>query len=168
MSQTMLGHLRELPKRQAYDEAISALVAILKDEPCDIAKMATVSALLPQAFAYYFWTGFYRVTASQSHEDRLELVIGPYQGTMGCLRISFGKGVCGKAAQELTTQLVEDVHQFEGHIACDSRSLSEIVVPVFDKDQGLIAVFDVDSDQLGAFDAIDQEALERLMKLLFS
>jgi L-methionine (R)-S-oxide reductase len=168
MSETMLGHLRSLPKIEAYKEAVSALCAILKDEPCEIAKMATVCSLLPQAFEHYFWTGFYRVTSSNSVSGDLELVIGPYQGTMGCLRIAFGRGVCGTAAQTGKTQLVLDVHSFEGHIACDSRSQSEIVVPVFDKNNRLIAVFDVDSDRLSAFDETDQLALEDLMKRLFS
>jgi len=168
MSETILGHLRALPKAQAYEEASCALEAILKDEPCEIAKMATICALLPQAFGHYFWTGFYRVASSKTPDNELELVVGPYQGTMGCLRIAFGHGVCGTAALSAKTQLVADVHQFEGHIACDSASQSEIVVPVFNKDQKLIAVFDVDSDQISAFDETDQIALEALMARLFS
>ena len=91
-----------------------------------------------------------------------ELVIGPYQGTLGCLRIPFGKGVCGTAAQTRQTQLVPDVHAFPGHIACDSRSNSEIVVPVFDASGALVAVLDVDSTRFNAFDAVDQAGLESI------
>jgi L-methionine (R)-S-oxide reductase len=93
--------------------------------------------------------------------------VGPYQGTLGCLRIPFGRGVCGAAAQTGLTQVVEDVHAFPGHIACDSRSASEIVVPVFGADGALIAVFDVDSTEPAAFDAVDQQALERLLSKVF-
>ncbi|KAK0350055.1 hypothetical protein LTR94_030577, partial [Friedmanniomyces endolithicus] len=92
-----------------------------------------------------------------------ELVVGPYQGTLGCLRIPFGRGVCGAAAKTRETQIVEDVHAFPGHIACDSRSASEIVVPVLDAAGGLIAVLDVDATETAAFDAVDAAALERLM-----
>jgi len=95
-------------------------------------------------------------------------VVGPYQGTLGCLRIAFGRGVCGAAAASRRTQLVEDVHAFPGHIACDSRSESEIVVPVFDASGALIAVLDVDATEKAAFDTADAEALERLMARVFA
>ena len=94
-------------------------------------------------------------------------MVGPYQGTLGCLRIPFGRGVCGTAARTRQTQVVEDVHAFPGHIACDSRSRSEIVVPVTDREDRLIAVFDVDSTEPASFDAADAEALERLMARVF-
>jgi GAF domain-containing protein len=97
-----------------------------------------------------------------------ELVVGPYQGTLGCLRIAFGRGVCGTAAATGRTQLVEDVHAFPGHIACDSRSQSEIVVPVRDADGRLIAVLDVDSDRPAAFDAVDQLWLEQIVDSAFA
>jgi GAF domain-containing protein len=97
-----------------------------------------------------------------------ELVLGPYQGTLGCLRIPFGKGVCGAAAERRETVVVEDVHAFPGHIACDSRSASEIVCPVFDAAGGLIAVLDVDAEIPAAFDAIDAEALNRILAQAFS
>jgi GAF domain-containing protein len=96
-----------------------------------------------------------------------ELVVGPYQGTLGCLRIAFGRGVCGTAAATRTTQIVDDVHAFPGHIACDSRSASEIVVPVFDASGALIAVFDVDATVTSVFDASDAYALEQLMAKVF-
>ena len=97
-----------------------------------------------------------------------ELVVGPYQGTLGCLRIPFGKGVCGTSAQKGETIIVEDVHAFPGHIACDSRSNSEIVVPVYDKDGKLAAVLDVDSTEIGSFDEDDKEGLEAICKSLLS
>ncbi|MDP2765642.1 MAG: GAF domain-containing protein, partial [Brevundimonas sp.] len=108
-------------------------------------------------------TGFYIVDPDKAEE----LVVGPYQGTRGCLRIAFGRGVCGAAARDRATQIVDDVHAFPGHIACDSRSASEIVVPVFDPAGALIAVFDVDATETSAFDAVDEQALERLMARVF-
>jgi GAF domain-containing protein len=121
--------------------------------------MATVSCLLHQAFEHYFWTGFYVVDPTKSEE----LVIGPYQGTLGCLRIPFSRGVCGAAARSGEVQIVEDVHAFPGHIACDARSQSEIVVPVFAPDGSLFAVFDVDSTEIGSFDAEDAAGLQAIL-----
>ena len=106
----------------------------------------------------FFWTGFYLVDERKGDE----LVVGPYQGTLGCLRIPFGKGVCGAAAARRETMLVPDVHAFPGHIACDSRSNSEIVVPVLDPSGALAGVLDDDSTQFDAFDAIDQAGLEAI------
>jgi len=149
-------------KRIAYDESYDAIRAIWSDEGGetldDIALMATINSVLANRFPYYFWTGFYRVCG-----DRL--VIGPYIGTVGCLQIEIGRGVCGTAAQRRETVLVPDVNQFPGHIACDANSKSEIVVPVFDRDGELIAVLDVDSDQLDAFDETDRAGLERIVGL---
>jgi GAF domain-containing protein len=126
--------------------------------------MATIASMLADAFPAFFWTGFYVVDALK----KTELVVGPYQGTLGCLRIAFGRGVCGLAAESGKTQVVADVHAFPGHIACDSRSASEIVVPVFDRNGSLIAVFDVDATETGAFDEVDAECLERLLHEVFS
>jgi GAF domain-containing protein len=95
-------------------------------------------------------------------------VVGPYQGTLGCLRIRIGQGVCGKAAAERRTVIVEDVNAFPGHIACDSRSNSEIVVPVEDRDGALMGVFDVDSTTFAAFDATDAEWLEKILRDSFA
>ncbi len=149
-------------KRDAYTECYEAIVAIWSDEGGetldDIALMATINSILSHRFPYYFWTGFYRVC-----EDRL--AVGPYIGTVGCLQIEFGRGVCGVAAERRETIIVPDVQQFPGHIACDPNSKSEIVVPVFDRDRTLIAVLDVDSDQLNAFDEEDSEGLERIVAL---
>lgn len=149
-------------KRDAYSECYQAIVAIWSDEGGEaldeIALMATINSILAHRFPTYFWTGFYRVCG-----DRL--VVGPYVGTVGCLQIELGRGVCGTAAAQRETIIVPDVQQFPGHIACDPNSKSEIVVPVFDRDGALIAVLDVDSDQLNAFDEEDREGLERIVAL---
>ncbi|MEM6538725.1 MAG: GAF domain-containing protein, partial [Pseudomonadota bacterium] len=136
------------------------IAAVIEGEDNTVARMATVSNILYHGFDHYFWAGFYCVDPEKSDE----LVIGPYQGTMGCLRITFGKGVCGTAAAERRTVLVDDVHTFPGHIACDARSKSEVVVPVFDSTSRLIAVFDVDSDQEAMFDHDDATGLETIMR----
>ena len=154
---------RPADKAACYAEVEGEILAVLEGEPNRVARMATVASMLADAFDSYFWTGFYVVDP-----DRVgELVVGPYQGTLGCLRIPFGRGVCGAAAATGLTQVVEDVHAFPGHIACDSRSASEIVVPVFGPDGVLIAVFDVDSTEKAAFDGVDQAALERLLSKVF-
>ncbi|GAB4813570.1 hypothetical protein N2152v2_000616 [Parachlorella kessleri] len=121
-----------------------------------VACMATVSCELHHAFEYFNWSGFYRAVSSDM------LVIGPYQGTHGCLRIPFSRGVCGAAARTRQTQFVPDVHSFPGHIACASSTQSEVVVPVVKPGGGLLAVLDIDSDHPAAFTAADQEGLERL------
>ena len=149
-------------KSAAYAECYDAVVAIWRDEGGqtldDIALMATINSVLAHRFPQIFWTGFYRVCG-----DRL--VVGPYIGTVGCLQIEFGRGVCGTAAERRETIIVPDVTKFPGHIACDANSKSEIVVPVFDRDRTLIAVLDVDSDQLDAFDEEDKLGLERIVAL---
>jgi GAF domain-containing protein len=150
---------RPTDKAARYAELEDEILAVLDGEPDRTARMATVAAMLADAFDHYFWTGFYVVDPTREGE----LVVGPYQGTLGCLRIAFGRGVCGAAAAERRTQLVPDVHAFPGHIACDSRSASEIVVPVFDAAGALIAVFDVDATTPAAFDEVDQAALEQLL-----
>lgn len=155
---------RPADKAERYAEVENEILAVLEGESDLTARMATVASMLADAFDQFFWTGFYRVDPSN---DR-ELVVGPYQGTLGCLRIAFGRGVCGTAAGTGTTQIVDDVHAFPGHIACDSRSMSEIVVPVYDADGRLIAVFDVDATTPAAFDAVDAEALERMLAKVFS
>ncbi|WDI31172.1 GAF domain-containing protein [Hyphococcus flavus] len=150
-------------KAARYEEVAKEIAAVIDGENHVIARMATVSNILHHAFDHYFWTGFYLVDPEKPEE----LVIGPYQGTMGCLRIPFGKGVCGVAASTRETQIVEDVHAFPGHIACDARSESEIVVPVLDTAGELIAVFDVDSDKKAMFDAIDRKGVETIVKAAF-
>lgn len=154
---------RPADKAARYAEVEAEILAVLDGEPDRTARMATVASMLADAFPVFFWTGFYGVDAAKGDE----LVVGPYQGTLGCLRIAFGRGVCGTAAAERRTRIVQDVHAFPGHIACDSRSASEIVVPVFDPSGALIAVLDVDATEKAAFDAVDAEALERLMGKVF-
>lgn len=155
---------RPADKAERYAELADEIAAVLSAEPDRIARMATVASMLHDAFETYFWTGFYVVDAAKGDE----LVVGPYQGTLGCLRIAFGRGVCGAAAAQRKTQIVRDVHAFPGHIACDSRSNSEIVVPVFDRAGALVAVFDVDSTEHAAFDEVDAEGLERILSSTFA
>lgn len=152
------------PKKGRYAEVAKEIAATIEGEPNLVARMATVSNILHHAFDHYFWTGFYLV----DHDKKNELVIGPYQGTLGCLRIPFSKGVCGACATQRETIIVPDVHEFPGHIACDSRSESEIVVPVFDRAGRLIGVFDVDSDRKDQFDEEDRAGLEKIVRDAFA
>ena len=151
-------------KADRYATVAEEIASVLDGEPNLTARMATVASMLAASFESFFWTGFYVVDP----EKERELVVGPYQGTLGCLRIAFGRGVCGAAAATGQTQLVPDVHAFPGHIACDSQSASEIVVPVFDNSGRLIAVFDVDATTPAAFDEVDAEWLEAILKATFS
>jgi len=149
--------LRALPKARAYAELVGHSEAILEGVDDAVTGMATMASLVHHAFGH-LWTGFYRVVVPGQL-----LRVGPYQGTLGCIDIAFGKGVCGTAAAEMRTVVVPDVEKFPGHIACDSRSKSEIVVPVRDKRGNLMAVLDVDSERLNTFDKDDAKGLERLM-----
>jgi L-methionine (R)-S-oxide reductase len=140
-------------KSTTYESVLKGIDALL-EEPCDwIAAMSTVACELHSAFDYFHWTGFYRTVATE------HLQVGPYQGGHGCIDIPFSRGVCGAAARTKSIQLVDDVDQFPGHIACSSSTVSEIVVPVLSQDQTVIAVLDVDSDFPAAFDATDQHYL---------
>ena len=149
--------LRNVPKARAYAELRGHSDAILEGVNDDVTAMATMAALVHHAFGH-LWTGFYRVVVPGQL-----LRVGPYQGSLGCLDIAFGRGACGTAAAEMKTVIVPDVEKFPGHIACDARSRSEIVVPVLDRRGDLIAVLDIDSGQLDAFKAEDQQGLERLV-----
>ncbi|MEO8811646.1 MAG: GAF domain-containing protein [Caulobacteraceae bacterium] len=151
-------------KARLYADLEAEIASVLRDEPDGGARMATVAAMLAAGFERFSWTGFYLVDRGKPDE----LVIGPYQGTLGCLRIPFGRGVCGAAASSGKTVIVADVDAFADHIACDSRSRSEIVVPVFDGVGELIAVLDVDSVRPGAFDAIDAAGLEAIVRRVFA
>lgn len=153
----VIPDLRAVPKAQAYAQLREMQEAALQGVDDTIAAMATTSALLHHAFGH-LWTGFYRVV-----EPGRLLRVGPYQGTLGCLEITFGRGVCGTAALERTTQIVHDVLEIPNHITCDARSRSEIVVPVFDAEGQLIAVFDIDAETPGAFDGYDRDGLEAMM-----
>src|SRR5258706_727017 len=154
-------NLSTLEKEKIYKETLIGLDSVLKNETNLIIKMATINCILREALPYFFWTGFYLV-------EKGELIVGPYQGTLGCLHISFGKGVCGTAAKTKKVQIVADVHKFPGHIACDSKSQSEIVLPVFDKTKKIIASFDVDSTEKASFDQTDNKYLELLLSKHFS
>ena len=149
--------LRGAPKSEAYNQLEVHVASVLDGLGDEIAAMATMSCLVHYAFGH-LWTGFYRVV-----EPGRLLRVGPYQGTLGCLEIAFGRGVCGTAAAERRTVIVPDVERFPGHITCDGRARSEIVVPVFVADGSLRAVFDVDSEHLAAFDEEDAAGLERLV-----
>jgi GAF domain-containing protein len=143
-------------RNTTYQDVLGRIYAILEGENDWVAAMATVACELHHSFDHFHWTGFYRKTAPKM------LTVGPYQGTHGCLRIAFERGVCGAAARSQTTQLVDDVHTFAGHIACSSTTVSEIVVPVVTPDGELLAVLDVDSDHAEAFGELDRQHLEAL------
>lgn len=143
-------------KRGLYATARDQVIALTAGEPDRVARMAGIVAVLHGLMPHYYWTGFYRVCGGG-------LVIGPYQGTPGCGRIAWGRGVCGTAWATGETQMVADVNAFPGHIACDARSASEIVVPVRDAAGRVVAVLDVDSLLPSAFDTIDREELEEIM-----
>jgi GAF domain-containing protein len=150
-------------KATAYRQLSAEIASVVAGETSRTARFATAVSLLVQAFgARFFWCGFYEVDPRKPQE----LVVGPYQGTLGCLRIAFGKGVCGAAAARRETIIVPDVHKFPGHIACDSRSNSEIVTPVFDAGGALVAVLDVDSTDFNAFDEIDARGLESVCRAM--
>ena len=156
------GHIAavtETEKRDRYQIAWQKTSALLEGETDAIAAMATICSILAGEFPYFYWTGFYRMIDG-------ELVIGPYQGTPGCLRIALSRGVCGAAASKGETVMVEDVHEFPGHIACDPNSRSEIVVPVKNKLGEVMAVLDVDAAVPSAFDCEDQTGLEKMVQLL--
>lgn len=143
-------------KSAIYADLIAAADAITRDESDAIANMANVAALIWQFLPNLNWAGFYRMVGD-------ELVLGPFQGKAACIRIPLGRGVCGTAAASGKTQLVEDVHAFPGHIACDAASAAEIVIPVALNGQ-VVAVLDLDSPTTGRFDAADQAGLETLVK----
>lgn len=148
----------DCPKAETYRQLQQAAAALTEGEPDPVANMANVAALLGDFLPDLNWAGFYRVVDG-------ELVLGPFVGRPACIRIPFGKGVCGTAAADGQTQLVEDVHAFPGHIACDSETNSELVVPV--KENGaVIAVIDLDSPSLARFDSEDREGIEGLAEII--
>ena len=144
-------------KEQKYELLYKQIEALVMGESDQIANMANVAAMIHYTFGFW-WTGFYRVAGD-------ELVLGPFQGPLACSRISYGRGVCGTAWKEKRAQVVPDVEQFPGHIACSSLSRSEIVVPVW-KEGKIIAVLDIDSEHLATFDTTDQKWLEKIVDLL--
>ena len=146
------------PKAQLYDDLHSAAMALVDGEPDGVANMANVAALIWQFLPGLNWAGFYRMVEG-------ELVLGPFVGKPACIRIALGSGVCGTAAASGETQLVEDVHAFPGHIACDAASQSELVVPVV-HDGKVTHVIDLDSPHLARFDEEDRAGIERLARSL--
>jgi len=144
-----------------YALIAKTIQSLTEGEDDSVALMATVACEIHHADPRFDWTGFYRVTAPEL------LKIGPYQGGHGCLQIPFSRGVCGAAARTRQVQLVDDVDAFPGHIACASSTRSELVLPVFDCDGALIAVFDIDSDQPAAFTQEDSDALAAILAEVF-
>ena len=145
-----------MEKIEKYKLLYNQIKSLIQNENDTIANMSNVAAIIHETFKFW-WTGFYRVINN-------ELVLGPFQGPVACTRIAYGKGVCGTSWKEAKTIVVEDVHQFPGHIACSSASKSEIVVPIF-KDNHVVGVLDIDSENLATFDNIDKEWLEKIIEL---
>ena len=148
----------QLAKPELYRQLVDAADALTAGEPDGIANMANVAALLWEFLPGINWAGFYRMVEG-------ELVLGPFAGRPACIRIPLGSGVCGTAAETGKTQLVEDVHAFPGHIACDAASRSELVVPI-ERSGAVIAVIDLDSPDLARFDANDAAGIERLAAVI--
>lgn len=146
-------------KRGRYERLWKQLEDLLKDKPNAVAAMATVVAVLHHKMEDFFWTGFYLL-------DGGELIVGPYQGPLACIRLKKDTGVCWAGVNRKETVIVPDVHQFPGHIACDSRSNSEIVVPLFDRDGNVMGVLDVDSTKFATFDETDAEWLQKIVSLI--
>ena len=147
-------------KEDKYALLYKQIAEVVKYESDNIALMANVASMIHHTFNFW-WTGFYRVIGD-------ELVLAPFQGPMACSRIAYGKGVCGTAWHRGESIVVEDVEQFPGHITCSSLSRSEIVVPIYNKDNDIIAVLDIDSEHLATFDDIDRLYLEQIATLLGS
>jgi len=145
-------------KEQIYESLYKQIQALIEGEQDEIAVMANVVALIHETF-HFWWTGFYRVIGQ-------ELVLGPFQGPVACMHIKYGRGVCGTAWQEQCSIVVPDVEQFKGHIACSNASKSEIVVPVW-RNNEIVAVLDVDSENLATFDDIDRIWLEEIVACIF-
>lgn len=146
-----------ITKEERYRNFLQQFSSLIQDENENISVLANATAALKEAFGF-FWIGFYLVKNG-------ELILGPFQGSVACYRIKKGRGVCGTAWAEATTQVVPDVEQFKGHIACSSLSKSEIVVPVI-VDGEVKGVLDIDSDELNTFDAIDKIYLEQMVSML--
>lgn len=149
-------------KSEMYELMNSQLKALLQGESNRIANMANASALIYQTLEDLNWAGFYLYD-----RDNNDLVLGPFQGKVACMHIPMNKGVCGSAAYQRKTLVVDDVHQFEGHIACDSASNSEIVIPIIKNNQ-LLGVLDIDSPNFNRFDNTDKTYLEKFIAILIN
>jgi len=146
-------------KRKRYLRIYNQLLELLEPHDNPVAAMATIVSVLHHKFDYYFWTGFYLL-----HDG--SLIVGPYQGPVACIKLKKDSGVCWAVVNQKETIIVPDVHQFPGHIACDSRSNSEIVVPLKNKEGDIIGVLDVDSKDLNSFDEVDKFGLEKILHLI--
>ena len=147
-----------MEKEERYQELAKQISALIEGETDSVSVMANVSAAIQEAMGF-FWTGFYIVKGN-------ELRLGPFQGSVACMHIPFGRGVCGTAWQRKATVIVPDVEEFPGHIACSSLSRSEIVVPFFDATGNVTAVLDIDSRELNTFDEVDQRWLEKIVSAI--
>jgi L-methionine (R)-S-oxide reductase len=150
----------KIKKQGRYTRIVTQLNSLLTKTDDPIARMATISAILYHKMDYFFWCGFYRISGDK-------LIVGPYQGPAAC-QVLEGKGVCLSAVERAETIIVPDVEKFPGHIACDSRSKSEIVIPLHDSNGRIVAVLDVDSKELDSFDDTDRLFLEKIVKLVFA
>lgn len=149
-----------MEKSKLYERIIEQLKELFKKSDDPVARMATINALLYHKIDYYFWCGFYLLKDG-------ELVVGPYQGPLACLKLAHNKGVCWAGVREKKPIIVPDVHKFPDHIACDERSQSEIVVPVFTPEGEIYGVIDVDSDKLASFDETDASYLQQIVRMIF-
>lgn len=147
-------------KKSTYRQIINRIDALIEGQTDLISILSTVVCELHHGFSYFHWTGFYRVTGPDM------LHVGPYQGGHGCLFIPFSKGICGQAARNRETVILGDVNRHENHIACSSTTVSEIVVPLYDQQNNLLAVLDVDSDLADAFDETDKQHLEEICGMI--
>ena len=147
-------------KEGRYQRIYSQLDELLQKTGDPVARMASICAVLHHKMDHYFWTGFYLYKEEK-------LIVGPYQGPVACQELTKDKGVCWAALNSLEPVVVPDVHAFPGHIACDSRSKSEITLPVFDQHRQIKAIFDVDSDRFDSFNEVDQSQLETIMELIY-
>lgn len=147
-------------KLNRYKRVYAQLEDLLKNSTDPIVNQSTIIAILHNKFDYYFWTGYYRLIEGN-------LIVGPYQGAVACIQLRKDTGVCWSAINKGKTIIVPDVHVFEGHIACDSRSKSEIVVPVKNKDGEIVCVMDIDSKELNSFDEADAKGLEKIVELIY-
>jgi L-methionine (R)-S-oxide reductase len=149
------------PKTKRYERVREQLRELFSKTTDPISRMATAASLLHNKFNYFSWTGFYRI-------DNGELIVGPYQGLVACLLLKKHTGVCWAAIDEGKPFIVPDVHKFPGHIACDSRSNSEIVIPLRDKNGKIVGVLDVDSTELNSFDKDDETGLTKIAELIYN
>lgn len=150
-----------MDKQKKYERLYLQLKELVKKEADVVARMATINAVLYHKMDYFFWCGFYRLLND-------ELIVGPYQGPIACMKLAKNKGVCWSSVNKQQIIIVEDVHQFKDHIACDSRSLSEIVIPIANSSGTIEFVLDVDSKSLNSFDKDDAEGLQKIVSLLFT